>query len=52
MHPQATSLFRRGALALALFAAATAALAGSLSPEGVAVRDRWGEVTYRVPPRP
>ena len=49
MHPQATSLFRRGALALALFAAATAALAGSLSPEVVAVRDRWAEVTYRVP---
>ena len=50
MHPhQAPSLFRRSALAFALLTAATAALAGTLSPEVVSVRDRWAEVTYRVP---
>ena len=39
----------RLSLAVALFVAATGAIAGDLSPQVVAVRDRWAEVNYNTP---
>ena len=44
-----TASLRRGACALVLLAASVSALAGTLSPQVVQVRDRWAEVNYQVP---
>lgn len=49
MQLQITSLLRASALALALLATTTAAFAGGLSPQVVAVQNRWAEVNYSVP---